>query len=99
MKRIMHNCFMYMMQNGFLKNQSTLMNCLKSIITVLGSKYNLTESERNECLVYFLEDYSKGCSSPIPESYMRGTLIPAINQMGRTDIPLGVSIVMIAENN
>lgn len=98
-KKLMHACFMYMMANRILSSEQTMLTALKSITYILGNTHHLTQVEQDNCLIYFFNDYSQGCSSPISESYMRNTLIPAIKTHGIVDIPLAGTIIGIALEN
>lgn len=95
-KRIMHACFMYMMANEMLSSDNTLFRALKSIIYILENTHHLSQLEQDNCLIYFFNDYSLGCSSPMPEPYVRSTIIPAIRNYDIIDISLGELILAIA---
>ncbi len=98
-KRMMHACFMYLMTNGTLHNERKTFNALKSILELMTTGENLSDVEYENCIVYFYDDYSKGCESPIPELYVRQILVPAIKKYGQLDLVLGATLLYIARNN
>ena len=95
----MHAVFMYMMTKGMLRNQSQMASALKSVVTILETQGEITSVEKDDCLLYFFQDYSKGCSSPLSDSYIRNSMIPVVYQHGRLDLALGSSIILVAKNN
>ena len=84
---------MFMMCNGFFDNQQKMATALKSIIHILGNAHGLTTTELDNCLVYFFEDYAQGCSQPMPESYIRSSLIPVVNNWKTINITMGTDIL------
>jgi hypothetical protein len=99
LKNLMHACFMYLLSDGSLSSEKKTFNALRSILEAMVIHDNLSEDDYEECIVYFYEDYSKGCNSPIPETYVRETLVPAIKNYGHPDLLLGASILFIAKSN
>lgn len=99
LKGLTYNCFMYMMAQGLLNNQNDTIRGLASFIYTLTVSENCSRQEREDCVVYFFEEYSRGLNSPIPESYVRSTIAPAVLSVQNFDVPLGASIYMIATKN
>ena len=87
------------MHNGSFSSQQKLMNSLHSLVFCMANKYNLTKDDQGFCLYVFWNEYNKGCETPMSDSHIRRTLIPAIFSMGKIDIPLGTSILMMVERN
>lgn len=90
---------MYMMVNGMFKNQIQMMTALKSVVFVPETMSDISTSEKDSCLLYFFQEYSQGCSSPLSESYIRSSMIPMVYQHGKVDLASGSSIVIVAKNN
>ena len=99
LKGLTHNCFMYMMAQGMLKNQNDTIKGLASFIYLFTAAESLTFQEMKDCVVYFFEDYSKGIGHPLPESYVKETIAPAVLTIRNFDVPLGGSIYEIATRN
>ena len=89
----MYGVFMFMMSNGYFKDQNVMATALKSVIHILGKAHGLSKAEQDNCLVYFFEHYAQGCSQPMPESYIRSSLIPVVNNWNTVDITLGTDIL------
>lgn len=98
-KRFMHAVFMYMMTKGMLSNQMQMVTALKSVVSILETQGEITSREKDECLLYFFQEYSQGCSSPLSDSYIKSSMIPVVYQHGKIDLALGSSIVIVAKNN
>ena len=98
-KKLMGAVFMYMMSKGMFRDQLKMSTALKSVIHVLETSGDISSSEKDNCLLYFFQEYSQGCASPIPDSYIKSSMIPIVYQYGQIDLPLGLSIVTIAKNN
>ena len=92
-KKVMYGVFMFMMNNGYFVNQKMMATALKSVIHILGNAHGLSKTEQDNCLVYFFEEYAKGCSQPMPESYIRSSLIPIVHNWGTIDITVGTDIL------
>ena len=92
-KKVMYGVFMFMMSNGYFDNQQLMATALKSVIHILGNAHGLTKTEQDNCLVYFFEHYAQGCSQPMPESYIRSSLIPVVNNWNTINITVGADIL------
>lgn len=99
LKGLTYNCFMYMMAKGMLKNQNDTIKGLASFIYILTANEGCSRKEMEDCVVYFFEEYSKGLNNPLPESYVRSTIAPAVLTIRNFDVPLGGSIYAIATKN
>ncbi len=99
LKGLTYNCFMYMMAKGMLNNQDDTIKGLASFIYIFTASEHLTFKEMEDCVVYFFEEYSKGLRCPLPESYVRSTIAPAVLTVRNFDVPLGGSIYDIAMKN
>ena len=89
----MYGVFMFMMNNGYFDNQQLMATALKSVIHILGNTHGLTKTEQDNCLVYFFEHYAQGCSQPMPESYIRSSLIPVVNNWKTINLTVGTDIL------
>ena len=99
LKGLTYNCFMYMMAKGMLNNQNDTIKGLASFIYILKVNEGCSRKEMEDCVVYFFEEYSRGLSSPLLESYVRSTIVPAVLTVRNFDVPLGGSIYAIAAKN
>lgn len=93
--RLMNGLFMFFMANGVFRDQQKTLDGLHSTVAYMERAYSLTKSEKDEILYQFWKEYSKGCSSQIPEGYIRETLVPMVYQKGVADINLGGEFVAI----
>ena len=98
-QKFMHAVFWHMMTNGMLRNQLQMASALKSVVSILEIQREITSTEKDDCLLFFFQEYSKGCSSPLSDSYIKNSMIPIVYQHGRIDMALGSSIILIAKNN
>lgn len=89
----MHGVFMFMMSNGYFKNQHLMATALKSVIHILGQSNGLSKTEQDNCLLYFFEEYALGCSQPMSESYIRSAMIPVVNNWKTIDLSIGSDIL------
>lgn len=96
-KRLMHSIFMTMMTGGQLSNQQMMAKILKGVYVLLGSQEGLSTDECDNCLLYFFQDYSKGCSRPLPDSYIKTNMIPIVKNFGSADIAWGASLITAAK--
>ena len=94
-----YNCFMYMMAKGVLNNQTDTIKGLASFIYTLTANEGCSRKEMEDCVVYFFEEYSQGLNNPLPESYVRSTIAPAVLTIRNYDVSLGASIYAIAVKN
>lgn len=98
-KRLMYNVFGGMMMGGHFKNQQKMISILKAIHYLLNTQEKLTLPECDNCLFYFFEEYAKGCSQPIPDSYIRNNMIPIVKSFPQMDLQWGMSILLSAKTN
>ena len=96
-KRLMHGIFMTMMTGGQLSNQQTMATILKGVYDLLGSQEGLSPNECENCLLYFFQDYSKGWSSPLSDSFIRTNMIPIVKNFGSSDIAWGAALITAAK--
>lgn len=96
--RLMNGLFMLFMANGVFRDQQKTLDGLHSVVAYMERTYSLTKSEKDEVLYLFWKEYSKGCSSPMPESYIRESLIPMVYQRGFANISLGGEFVAVIKN-
>lgn len=95
----MERAFMYLMHNGSFSSEQKLMSSLRSLVYCMANKYDLTNDDQGFCLFVFWKEYNKGCATPMPDLYIKNTLIPAIFSFGKLDVALGASILMMVERN
>ena len=98
-KKFMHAVFMYMMTKGMFNNQRQMVTALKSVVTILETEGEISSQEKDDCLLYFFQEYAQGCSTPLSDSHIKSSMIPIVYQHGKIDIPLGASIIFVAKNN
>lgn len=93
---LMHKLFELMMASGHLNNQDQMAKELKAIHSLLSTRYSLSISECDNCLLYFFRDYSLGCSSPLSDSFIRTNMIPTIKNYPAMDIDAGKELLLSA---
>lgn len=98
-KKFMRAVFMYMMTKGMFNNQTQMVTALKSVVTILETQGEISSREKDDCLLYFFQEYAQGCPTPLTDSYIKSSMIPIVYQHGKIDIPLGSSIIFVAKNN
>jgi hypothetical protein len=96
-KTLMYDIFGGMMMGGYFHNQHKMVSVLKAIYHLLGTQEKLTPQECDNCLLYFFQEYAKGCNQPISDSYIRSNMIPIVKEYQNMDLALGVSILMAAK--
>lgn len=92
-KRIMYDVFGCMMMGGHLFNERKMTTILKAIHHILHTQEKLSIPECDDCLLYFFQEYAKGCSEPISESYIRANMIPTVKNCPYMDVLTGASIL------
>jgi hypothetical protein len=95
----MYNVFGGMMMGGHFQNQQKMASILKAIHYLLGTQEHLSPQECDNCLLYFFQEYAKGCSQPISDSYIKTTMIPVVKNYPNMDIECGMSILTAAKMN
>lgn len=93
---LMHKLFELMMASGHLNNQDQMAKELKAIYSLLATRYSLSISECDNCLLYFFRDYSLGCSSPLSDSFIRTNMIPTVKNYPAMDIDAGKELLLSA---
>ena len=93
---LMHKLFELMMASGHLNNQDQMAKELKAIHSLLSTRYSLSISECDSCLLYFFRDYSLGCSSSLSDSFIRTNMIPTIKNYPAMDIDAGKELLLSA---
>lgn len=85
-KKFMKQCFMGMMALGKLSDDGFL-SSLNSIVYVLKESGNITEEQKEECILEFFIEYNKGCGNgAMSQEYIKETLIPHILNLRTIDI-------------
>ena len=92
----MFNVFGGMMVGGHFQNQEKMASILKAIHYLLGTQENLTVQECDNCLLYFFQEYAKGCSQPLSDSFIKTNIIPIVKNFPYMDLAWGKSILMAA---
>ena len=98
-KHLMYNVFGGMMMGGHFQNQQKMASILKAIHFLLGTQEHLSPQECDNCLLYFFQEYAKGCSQPISDSYIKTNMIPVVKNYPNMDIAWGMSILTAAKMN
>ena len=98
-KRLMNNVFGSMMMGGHFSDQRNMISILKAIHHLLGTQENLSTIECDNCLLYFFQEYAKGCSQPITDSYISTNMIPTVKSFPAMNLLLGSSILLTAKFN
>ena len=98
-KKFMRAVFMYMMTKGMFNNQTQMVTALKSVVTILETQGEISSREKDDCLLYFFQEYAQGCPTSLSDSYIKSSMIPIVYQHGKIDMLLGSSIILVAKNN
>jgi hypothetical protein len=96
-KRLMTNVFGAMMVGGHYKDQRKMTSILKAIHHLLGTQEHLSAQECDDCLLYFFQEYAKGCSESITDSYIKANMIPIVKAYPSMDMTWGLSLLMSAK--
>lgn len=69
-KKVMHAC---LCQTVMFKkvSEDELLSILKGVVSILADRDNLTQTDKEACLMYFWQDYNKGLSTPMSDEYIR----------------------------
>lgn len=97
-QRLMYNVFGSMMVRGYFKDQQKMVAVLKAIHYLLGSMEGLSVQECDDCLLYFFQEYAKGCrGQSITDSYIKMNMIPVVKDFPYVDMEWGMSILIAAK--
>ena len=96
-KRLMLNIFGSMMMGGHFRNPYKMTGILKGIYLLLSKSANLTTQECDNCLLYFFQEYAKGCSNPISDYDIRTIMIPSVKNYTEPDHLTALSLFMTAQ--
>lgn len=96
-KKLMYNIFGAMMTGGHFDNQQQMAKELKAIHYLLKEQEGLSEQECDNCLLYFFQEYGKGCSQPLTDSLIKENMIPIIKNFGSMDVAWGLSLITAAK--
>ena len=94
-KKVMHTC---LCQTVMFKkvSEDELLSILKGVVSILADRDNLTQTDKESCLMYFWQDYNKGLSTPMSDEYIRQTLIPAVLNHPNTNMAWAMTVVFTA---
>lgn len=95
----MYNIFMTMMTGGHFSNEQKMVSELNGVYHLLGSQEHLTSIECDTCLLYFFREYSKGCSRPLTDDYIKRNLIPVVKNYPDFDLIGAISLMAVAKLN
>jgi len=92
----MHTC---LCQTVMFKkvSENELLSILKGVVTILADQDNLTQTDKEACLMYFWLDYNNGVSVPMSNEYIKQTLIPAVLNHPNIDLARAMTIVFTAD--
>lgn len=93
LKLLIHYCFRVMMTNGMLNSQNSLFGGLNSVAFFLKNAFDLSDKEIHQALVYFFDEYNKGCTTPMTSAHINQNVIPAVLAHKEIDITLAAQIV------
>lgn len=91
-KKVMHTC---LCQTAMFKkiSEDELLSILKGVIVILTRQDGLNIEEQSRCLMFFWQDYNRGCSDRMSDSYIEETLIPAVLNYPKADLIWGITVV------
>jgi hypothetical protein len=96
-KRLMNNVFGGMMMGGHFRDQRKMIGILKAIHYLLETQENLSVQECDNCLLYFFQEYAKGCREPISDAYIKSNMIPLVKNFPSMNLQWGLSILISAK--
>ena len=85
-KKVMYTC---LCQTVMFKkvSEDELLSILKGVVLILADRDNLTQTDKEACLMYFWQD---------SDEYIRQTLIPAVLNHPNTDMAWAMTVVFTA---